>query len=323
MRVRWMAVLSVGSLLFIGPAGDLAWAQAASLDYFSLGPCRVLDTRLLGQGPALASGVPRVVTVTSGTCGIPASARAISANITSVAPTGLGNLRLYPGDGAVPSTSSLNFGAGQTRSNNGVFALPGNGDGTLAILATVAASGTVHVVLDVTGYFVFPDERLRQAVTARLEAGMCVPEGAIGGSATGVDYCYQNDGGCNPGCRLTSQVQSLEVTPAGLRRATVDVVFDVTGRLPLAGRIVFISFSCSVNIFAPQRHLRSEVAYVLDSGTGKYTVTSETRSISPTFEDLQLSDCAAISDLGNLANDMLNAISSEFATSLNLVGLEF
>ena len=161
MQVRWMAVLSVGGLLLIGPAGDLAWAQASPpLDYFSVSPCRLLDTRVPAQGPALASGASRLVTVTGGPCAIPPTARAIAANITSVASTGVGNLRLYPGDGTVPPTSALNFGAGQTRANNGVFPLAGNGNGTLAILATVGGSGTVHVVLDVTGFFVAGEFRV-------------------------------------------------------------------------------------------------------------------------------------------------------------------
>jgi hypothetical protein len=157
MQVRGMAVLSVAGLLLTGPAGDLAWAQAPPVSsYFSVTPCRLLDTRQPGQGPALASGASRLVTATGGSCGIPATARAIAANITSVAPTGAGNLALYPGDGPVPPTSALNFAAGQTRANNGVFALAGNGNGTLAILAAVLGSGTVHVVLDVTGYFAAP-----------------------------------------------------------------------------------------------------------------------------------------------------------------------
>src|SRR5258708_5655079 len=117
MQFRWTAVSSVGGLLLlIGPAIDLAEAQAPPpLDYFSVSPCRLLDTRQPGQGPALASGAPRLVTATGGSCGIPATARAIAVNITSVAPTGGGNLKLYPGGGTVPPTSALNFAAGQTR----------------------------------------------------------------------------------------------------------------------------------------------------------------------------------------------------------------
>jgi hypothetical protein len=157
MHVRWLGVHSIGGLLLIGPAGDLARAQTPpSLAFFSVSPCRLLDTRLPGQGPALISGVPRLVTVTGGSCGLPATAGAIAVNITAVGSTGGGNIRLYPGDGTEPLTSSLNFAAGQTLANNGVFALAGNGIGTLAILGTVTGNGTVHVVLDVTGYFAVP-----------------------------------------------------------------------------------------------------------------------------------------------------------------------
>ena len=37
---------------------------------------------------------------------VPANARAIQANIAAVGPTGGGNVRLYPGDGTTPPTSS-------------------------------------------------------------------------------------------------------------------------------------------------------------------------------------------------------------------------
>jgi len=154
MYVKRVAVLSVGGLLLIGAAGGPAWAQAPPpFDFFAVSPCRLLDTRLPAQGPALSSGFPRGVTVTA-SCGIPAIARAIAANVTSVGPTDAGFLKLYPGDGTVPPTSALNFAAGQTRANNGVFPLAGNG--TLAILASVNGGGTVHAVLDVTGYFAVP-----------------------------------------------------------------------------------------------------------------------------------------------------------------------
>lgn len=153
MRVsRVSAALSVGGLL-AGPAVGLARAQGPpSLLYYSVTPCRLLDTRVPGQGPALASGTPRIVTVT-GACTLPATARAIAGNVTSAGLTGAGNLNLYAGDGAPPLTSALNFGAGQTRANNGVFPLAGDGTGTLAIRATVTGGGTVNVILDVAGYF--------------------------------------------------------------------------------------------------------------------------------------------------------------------------
>jgi hypothetical protein len=59
-------------------------------------------------------------------------------------------VRLYPADQALPSTSTLNYVAGQTRANNAIVGL--STSGALAVRCT-QASGTAHVVLDVTGYF--------------------------------------------------------------------------------------------------------------------------------------------------------------------------
>ncbi len=151
MRIGRNAAFSLAAVLLSGPLHETTSAGGPpALDYFSVNPCRVLDTRLAGQGPALSSGTPRNVTMT-GVCGIPVNAESIAINVTAVGPTGAGNLRLYAGGGAVPVTSALNFGAGQTRGNNGVFPLAANGE--LAMLATVSGSGSLHVVVDVVGYF--------------------------------------------------------------------------------------------------------------------------------------------------------------------------
>jgi len=101
---------------------DLSGASGAALAYgqavgrihdpgqfFSVTPCRVLDTRgAVGPhgGPAMAAGESRTFGL-AGRCGIPSSARAVAVNLTVTAPTTRGNLRLYPANQAVPPTSSL------------------------------------------------------------------------------------------------------------------------------------------------------------------------------------------------------------------------
>jgi len=62
-----------------------------------------------------------------------------------------GNLRLYPGGSGLPMASAINYGAGKTRANNGVYALGPNGD---LVVRCDQASGTAHFILDVSGYFV-------------------------------------------------------------------------------------------------------------------------------------------------------------------------
>jgi hypothetical protein len=119
----------------------------AASDFFTVTPCRVLDTR---QSQALVSGAARTFPV-AGLCGIPADAVAVAVNVTVVGPTAAGHVELYPAGGAVPVASTVNFNAGKTRGNNALLPLgPG---GQAAALAGLSVAGTAHLVVDVTGYF--------------------------------------------------------------------------------------------------------------------------------------------------------------------------
>ena len=116
-------------------------------------PCRVLDTRsgTGGLPGPLRSGEPALVWV-AGACGVPAGAKAVSANATVVSPAGQGHLSLWPGGLPRPATSALSFDAGRTGAGSVVVGL-GTG-GTLAMEPVMTVSpGTVHVVLDLSGYF--------------------------------------------------------------------------------------------------------------------------------------------------------------------------
>jgi glucose/arabinose dehydrogenase len=121
-------------------------------DYFTLAPCRLVDTRRpTGPrgGPALAAQTTRTFDLT-GVCGVPSSARALALNVTVTGATGAGHLRLHSPDELLPATSTVNFVGGLTRANNAVARL-GSG-GQLSVFCAMAA-GTAHVVLDVVGYF--------------------------------------------------------------------------------------------------------------------------------------------------------------------------
>ena len=117
--------------------------------FYSVIPCRVLDTRLTG-GP-IASGETRLVTI-EGTCGIPTSAVAVAINITAVNPTAGGHLTAYQGNGSLPMTSTLNFNNATTRANNAVVTLSTDGNGTVAIFV-LAPGGQTDVVVDINGWF--------------------------------------------------------------------------------------------------------------------------------------------------------------------------
>jgi hypothetical protein len=146
---------------FLSASGGAVLDQGASLchsalpwpaaDFHTLAPCRVADTRKpageLG-GPALAANATRSFPV-AGTCGVPADAVAVAANMTVVGPTASGSLEIYPTGGLPTGTSTISFPPGQTRSNNGLLLLGVGGE----VAVQNASAGTVHFVLDVSGYF--------------------------------------------------------------------------------------------------------------------------------------------------------------------------
>lgn len=86
-----------------------------------------------------------------GACGVPSSARAVALNVTVTQATASGHLRLYASGQPLPLTSAVNFSAHQTRGNNGL--LPVGPGAVLAVYAGLPAGATVHVVVDVSGFY--------------------------------------------------------------------------------------------------------------------------------------------------------------------------
>jgi len=121
------------------------WEHPAGLSFHTVTPCRLLDTR---ETPPPPSGQPLHLLVHD-RCGIPSWAQALAANIT-VIPSAAGHLTAYSGPFA-PFTSTINFVAGKTRANNAVLSV--SDQGYLTFQAAVSGGGTVHLLVDVSGYF--------------------------------------------------------------------------------------------------------------------------------------------------------------------------
>jgi photosystem II stability/assembly factor-like uncharacterized protein len=140
--------------VFAGVAGGgvFAFEEAAPSFFYTLTPCRVIDTRNADGpigGPALAAGAMRTFAF-SGQCGIPPTAKAVSANVTVTGSSAPGHLTIWPADGVFPFSSSINFDSGRVRANNAI--LPLSIGGQLSVFAA-QATGDVHLILDVSGYF--------------------------------------------------------------------------------------------------------------------------------------------------------------------------
>ena len=116
--------------------------------FFTLAPCRLFDSRQAGDGPALVARVVRVVDAV-GRCGVPAGAGALSLNVTVTGSTANGNVVLFGGE-PTPTASTINYLAGLTRANNAIVPLGGS---QIRVRPNQAPGSSVHVIIDVNGYF--------------------------------------------------------------------------------------------------------------------------------------------------------------------------
>jgi hypothetical protein len=118
--------------------------------FFTLDPCRVLDTR---TESAYGANTPYHLTMV-GSCGIPSTATAVSANITVVGATTAGYLSLLPADSPGPDTSTVSFQANQVRANNAILLLGSGSSDTFGTMRIqYGGEGSIQVLIDVNGYF--------------------------------------------------------------------------------------------------------------------------------------------------------------------------
>jgi hypothetical protein len=134
-------------------------STSSSLAFYTLPPCRLVDTRYSKTnpngplaGPSLAAKQIRSFPIQSGKCNIPPNAQAYSLNATAVPPSGvpLGDLVLFPTGQKQPGSSTLNAPTGTTTANAAIVPA-----GTGGAVSVVASSDT-DLLLDINGYFAPP-----------------------------------------------------------------------------------------------------------------------------------------------------------------------
>jgi hypothetical protein len=151
MRKQIPVLRSIAMLFFVVTTLAFAADAAAQYSYYPLTPCRVVDTRNAtgtNGGPALGSGVTRNFAI-KGSCGIPSTAKAVSMNVAVTQASAGGFLSIWPSGSSRPLVASINFVAGDTLANGAIVGL----SSAAQDLSVYNVSGTVHVIIDVSGYF--------------------------------------------------------------------------------------------------------------------------------------------------------------------------
>jgi hypothetical protein len=124
-------------------AASAASTSSAPSNYVAQASTRVLDTRT--SNTPLAAGHTVVVDTKA-----PASATAVTVNLTVTGVTGGGYVVAYGDGSAKPDpASSVNFGVGQTVANETTVAVT---DGKIDVYSG-AGSGSVQLIVDVLGYY--------------------------------------------------------------------------------------------------------------------------------------------------------------------------
>jgi hypothetical protein len=112
--------------------------------FYTLAPCRVIDTRSPAGSLPFSNTLP--INIGTSGCGAPVNAQAYALNATAV-PTGiLQYLTLWPNGESMPVVSTLNADAGTATSN---MALLPTTDGSV----NAYASQPTYLILDIAGYF--------------------------------------------------------------------------------------------------------------------------------------------------------------------------
>jgi len=150
IRTSFAIALVAVAALVLQPGS--AAAQSTGYAFYAVTPCRAVDTRI-GYGGVMTLGSTRTFTM-KGVCGVPTDAKAVSLNVTMTQPTMTGRawLSLYP-TGTTPVFTTLIFADTDASISNGAI-VPISEAATEDLSAlTLLKPGTVHMLLDVTGYF--------------------------------------------------------------------------------------------------------------------------------------------------------------------------
>lgn len=157
-RSRWAAI-GAAIAVTLGAGGVLTGSAASGTEslFVPIAPCRLADTR-----PGTDNVGPRATPLaadetytpqvhgTNGRCTIPATATAISLNVTVANPSAASFLTVFPPDQPRPLAASLNWVAGQAPTPNAVTGTL-SADGRIGLYNL---SGTVDVIADIVGYYV-------------------------------------------------------------------------------------------------------------------------------------------------------------------------
>jgi hypothetical protein len=130
--------------------------SASPTTYTAVAPCRLFDTRV--HNSPIPAGSTRTLVVggtadfpaqggSSGGCGIPTTATAVTVSLSAVIPAGPGYLRAWPAGTTPPTATVLNYTKGFNITTGATIPVSSTG------MTVEAFASKTGLVIDVTGYY--------------------------------------------------------------------------------------------------------------------------------------------------------------------------
>ncbi|MFS0706145.1 peptidoglycan recognition protein, partial [Cellulomonas sp. 179-A 9B4 NHS] len=198
-----------------------------NLRFVPVTPARLLDTRSTGASLGPASRVDVAVT---GRAGIPADARAVALNVTTVHSSGITHVRAWPAGAPVPDASVTNTDAQRVSAATTIVGVGGEGKVSLW-----NSAGSTHLLVDVSGYFV--DGSTGSGFAAAATPARLLETRTDGGEIAG-------------GTRRTLQVAGR----AGVPTDATAVVLNVTTHAGAAGYTAVVPRGAAAGVVSTVNH---------------------------------------------------------------------
>jgi hypothetical protein len=287
VRTRSSVGDSAPSTRAVGIAGNFSGVGGGA--FLPRNSFRILDTRRNGQGPCVAGGATRNVTV-AGDFGVPLNAASVVVNVTVVNPTASGYLTAFPAGVTKPTASNLNFTAGQVVANGVTVGVGASGQISLFV-----NSGCADVLVDLLGFHTsgttinggfVPIAPSRVVDTRQPAGGGCI----AGGTSRDITVTGPIPGGAAGSVVMNVTVVAptaggyLTVYPTGENRPTASNVNFSPGQTVPNSATVKVGAGGKVTVFVNSgcAHVLIDVAGFTKSGAAAgygYTGITPTRRL--------------------------------------------
>ncbi|HTJ42733.1 MAG TPA: MYXO-CTERM sorting domain-containing protein [Kofleriaceae bacterium] len=135
-------------------------------------------------------------------------------------------------------------------------------------------------------------------------SGFCLGSG----SALGADYCYQQQGQCNPGCNVHVHLNSLQTTVTTSQKLNLKIDTNADVSIPVDPPIFS---ACTLSVTADHLKADLDIAFDIDPTSGELGIHLDQIN-SVDLSGVNFSGCSVISFLANLVTDILDSFVGDF-----------